>query len=30
MAPITGRAVSRLVVEGEAPPEILPFTPDRF
>jgi D-amino-acid dehydrogenase len=30
MAPITGRAVARLVLEGETPPEILPFTPDRF
>ncbi len=30
MAPITGRAVARLVLEGVTPPELLPFTPDRF
>jgi D-amino-acid dehydrogenase len=30
MAPITGRAVARMVLEGETPAEALPFTPDRF
>jgi D-amino-acid dehydrogenase len=30
MAPLTGRAVAKLVLEGETPAELLPFTPDRF